>query len=242
MIKVAIFGANGFVGKKIFSSLLALGIYQVIPVTRDNYSACIGKFYNVVINSAMPAARFWAENNPDKDFQESVGKTAGIFYGCTFDKFVQISTVSARCQLDTVYGRHKLAAENLCNYGNNLIVRLGPMFGSGLKKGVLIDMLKGQKVYVNSESRYAFADVDFVGQYIASHLDLSGIIEVGAFNTVSIIDIANYLHRSIEFDGPLDVQEIQNPDAIFPDAKEVFKFLDKMKGDAKNKYDKHKNL
>lgn len=229
MITVAIFGANGFVGKNIHSSLLVTSKYQVTPVTRDNYVASIGKFYNIIINSAMPAARFWAENNPDKDFQESVQKTAGIFYGCTFDKFVQISTVSARCQLDSVYGRHKLAAENLCNYGNNLIVRLSSMFGSGLKKGVLIDMLKGHKVFIDKESRYSFCSVDFVGNYIASHLNLRGIIEVGAFNTVRMVDIANYLKAPIEFEGPLDVQEIQNPDAKFPDAKEVFKFLDKFR-------------
>lgn len=229
MITVALFGANGFVGKSLFSSLSANSNYRVVPVTRDNYRTSIGKFYNIVINSAMPAARFWAKNNPDKDFQESVGKTASILYGCTFDKFVQISTVSARCQLDTVYGRHKLAAENLCNYGNNLIVRLGSMFGSGLKKGALIDILKGQKVFVDGKSRYSFCSVDFVGNYIASHLNLHGIIEVGAFNTVRLVDIANYLGIPIEFEGPLDVQEIQNPDVKFPDAKEVFKFLDKFK-------------
>lgn len=229
MITIALFGANGFVGRKIYSSLLATGKYKVTPVTRDNYAASIGKFYNIIINSAMPAARFWAKNNPEKDFRETVSKTANILYGCTFDKFVQISTVSARCQLDTVYGRHKLAAENLCNYGNNLIVRLGPMFGSGLKKGVLIDMLKGQKVFIDGESRYSFCSVDFVASYIASHLDFSGIIEVGAFNTVSMIDIADYLQLPIEFEGPIDIQEIQNPDPKFPDAKEVYKFLDEFK-------------
>lgn len=229
MITVALFGANGFVGKSLFSALSAMSNYHVVPVTRENYSVSIGKFYNVVINSAMPAARFWAKNNPDKDFQESVQKTANILYGCTFDKFVQISTVSTRCQLDTIYGRHKLAAENLCNYGNNLIIRLSSMFGDGLEKGVLIDMLKGQKVFVDEESKYSFCSVDFVGNYIASHLDLKGVVEVGAFNTVRMIDIANYLLKPIEFEGPLEIQEIQNPAPEFPDAKEVFKFLDKVR-------------
>lgn len=234
MITVAVFGANGFVGKKVYSSLQATGKYNITSVTRENYIKSIGKFYNFVINAAMPGARFWAQNNPTDDFRETVLKTADIFYGCTFDRFVQISTVSARCQLDTVYGRHKLAAENLVNFGNNLIFRIGPMFGDGLKKGVLIDMLRGQKVYVNSESRYAFVDVDFVGRYIASHLDLCGIREIGALNTISMIEIAKYLQRTIEFEGSLDVQEIENPDPTFPDANEVFKFLDKMKEDIKN--------
>lgn len=228
MITVAVFGANGFVGKSLCASLSSLG-YQVVPVTRDNYSESIGKYYNIVINSATPAARFWAKNNPDKDFLETVQKTANIFYGCTFDKFVQISTVSARCQLDTVYGRHKLAAESICNYGNHLIVRLSSMFGEGLQKGVLIDMLKGQKIFLDAESKYSFSSIDFVSNYIASNLEKSGVIEVGAFNVLRLLDIAHHLNVDIKFEGPLDVQEIENPDKSFPDSKEVFQYLDKLK-------------
>ena len=225
MITIGLFGANGFVGKKLYASLTRSG-YKVIPITRDNYSESLGKFYNIVINSAMPALRFWAKNNPEKDFKETVQKTAEIFYGCTFDKFVQISTVSSRCQLDTVYGRHKLAAENICSDDNNLIVRLSYMFGDELKKGVLVDMVKGQKVFVDKESRYSFASVDFVADYVASHLDANGILEVGARNSVKLADIAKYLGKNIEFNGPLDIQEIQNTDPKLPRAEEVFKFID----------------
>lgn len=226
MITVALFGAGGFVGRKIYDSLKSKKKYKVILITRDNYSNNIGKFYNIVINAAMPSARYWAENNPDKDFLETVQKTANILYGCNFDKFVQISTVSARCQLDTVYGRHKLAAENLCNYGNNLIIRLSSMFGDNLKKGVLIDMIKGQKVYVSGESRYPFASVDFVSDYITTHLDASGIVEIGASNALSLTDIVKHLKVNVEFEGPVDVQEIIDPEPTFPDAKEVLKFLE----------------
>ncbi len=232
MIKTAVFGANGFVGKSLCSSLISTGNFQVVPVIRDNYSEFIGKHYDIVINTASPAARFWAKNNPAKDFQETVQKTANIFYGCTFEKFIQISTVSARCQLDTVYGRHKLAAESICNYGNNLVVRLSSMFGEGLEKGVLIDMLKGQKIFVDGESRYSFSSVDFVSDYIVANLTKTGVVEIGAFNSIRLMDIAEYLNTNLNFEGQLDIQEIENPDENFPDAKEVFKYLDKIK----NKY------
>jgi len=229
MITVALFGANGYVGSSLYAALRSTEKYEVVPVTRENYSEMLGRHYNIIINSALPAARFWAKNNPDKDFVETVQKTADILYRCTFDKFVQISTVSARCQLDTVYGRHKLAAENLCNFGENLIIRLSSMFGDNLQKGVLIDILKGQKVYVDGKSRYSFASTDYVANFIASHLELCGIVEVGAFNSVQLVDIAQYLQTDIEFEGPLDIQEIENSDPDFPDAREVFDFLDKMK-------------
>lgn len=229
MITVALFGAEGFVGKKIHHYLLASKKYLVTPVNRPTYPEKIGKFYNIVINSAMPSARFWAKNNPKDDFRETIEKTANIFYGTTFDKFVQVSSVSARCQLDTIYGRHKLAAEDICNNGHSLIARLGPMFDEELKKGVLIDMLKGQKVFVSEKSRYAFASLDFVASYLVSHLDLKGIVEIGAFNTVKLSDIKKYLKADIEFEGAVDIQEIENPAPGFPNASEVFKFLDKLK-------------
>ena len=228
MTNVAVFGASGFVGRSL-SVALASKKYKVVPVTRENYSQHIGKKYDVVINAAHPAARFWANKNPDLDFKETVQKTADIFYKCSFKKFVQISSVSARCQLDTVYGRHKLAAESICNSGDNSIIRLSSMFGKDLKKGVLINMLKGEKVFISGDSRYAFASMDFVVDHIASHLDSKGVVEVGAFNSVSMIDIAKHLNAKIEFEGDVDVQEIENPGSNFPDAKEVFLYLDKMK-------------
>lgn len=227
-MRVAVFGANGLVGKNLCIALSAKN-HDVIPVTRQNYADAIGKRYDVVINSAMPSSRFWAKNNPEKDFTETVQKTADIFYGCQFNKFIQISTVSARCQLDTIYGRHKLAAENICNFGENLIIRLSSIYSDEVKKGVLIDMLKGQKVFVDAESRYSFTHVNFVAQYIASHLELTGLIEVGAHNTLRMIDIANYLNKNIEFEGSVDIQEIKNPQSGFPEAQEVYSFLDKMK-------------
>ncbi len=228
MITIGLFGANGFVGRKLNTSLTKKG-YSVVSINRENYSESIGKFYNIVINVAMPASRFRAKNNPEEDFKETVKKTADIFYGCSFDKFVQISTVSARCQLDTVYGRHKLAAENICNCDNNLIIRLTAMFDDSLEKGVLIDIIKGEKVYVDKESRYSFSSLNFVTDYITSNLDRSGILEVGACNSVKLIDIANHLGIDVDFKGPLDVQEIQNDDPQLPEAQEVFNFISNKK-------------
>jgi dTDP-4-dehydrorhamnose reductase len=122
-----------------------------------------------------------------------------------------------------------LAAENICLVEENLIIRLSAIYGDDLKKGVLIDMLKGQKVFVSGQSRYSFTSVDFIAEYIASHLELTGIVELGARNTLSMIEIANYLDKRIEFEGAVDIQEIKNPEADFPKAEEVYPFLDKMK-------------
>jgi nucleoside-diphosphate-sugar epimerase len=153
VIAVAVVGGAGFVGESIVRAFRSNPDVEVISVGRSDHAAHRERAYDVVINSAMPSGRFWAKNNPQRDFVETVQKTADLFYGWRFRRFIQISSVSARCQLDTVYGRHKAAAECVCAGPSSLIVRLGPMYGATLSKGVLIDMLHGRPVFVSGESR-----------------------------------------------------------------------------------------
>ncbi|MBI4128835.1 MAG: NAD(P)-dependent oxidoreductase, partial [Parcubacteria group bacterium] len=128
-----------------------------------------------------------------------------------------------------VYGRHKAAAEKICNFNENLVVRLGSMYSPELTKGVLVDMLQGKKVFVDARSRYCFAPLDFIAGWIASHLDRSGVVEVGAKNSISLREVADHLHANVEFEGALDHQEIENPESDFPDARDVLGFLDRFK-------------
>jgi nucleoside-diphosphate-sugar epimerase len=229
MISIAVVGASGYVGGAVSAALASRSSIAVMPVTRANYAEMRERSYDVLINAAMPSGRFWAKNNPDKDFVETVQKTADLVYGWRFGKFVQISTLSARCQLDTVYGRHKAAAEKICGFGDNLIVRLGPMYSKGLSKGVLVDMLQGRKVFVDGESRYCFAPLEFVASWIAANLQRSGLVEVGARNSIRLREVADYLGAGVEFKGPVDHQEIEHPEPGFPEVREVFGFLDEMK-------------
>ena len=226
MLSVAVVGASGYVGSALCKALSLSPRYSLVGVTRENYAEMQGRSFDILINSAMPSARFWAKNSPDKDFIETVKKTADLLHNWQFKKFVQISTVSARCQLDTVYGRHKAAAEKLCDFGDNLIVRLGPMYSPELKKGVLVDILGGEKVFVDGESRYCFAPLDFVTGWVISHLDRAGIVEVGARDAISLQDVAKHLNSNVEFEGVVDHQEIESPEPDFPEARAVLDFLD----------------
>ncbi len=229
MTKVAVVGASGYVGRALVRSLEQDPRNTVTAVTRANYAEMQGGAFDLLINAAMPSKRFLAKTDPSHDFVETVQKTADLFYRWRYGKFVQISTVSARCQLDTVYGRHKAAAERLCGFGNHLTVRLGPMYSPDLDKGVLLDILQGRKVYCAAESRYCFAPLDFVSSWISTHLDRTGIVEVGARNAVELREVADYMGAQVEFEGAADHQEIQDPEPDFPDARKVFRLLDDVK-------------
>jgi len=226
---VAVVGARGFVGSAIVRALRETAGVEVVEVTRDTYAFARTGTYDVVVNTAMPAGRFWAKNNPIADVTETVQKTADLFYGWKHGRFVQISSVSARCQLDTAYGRHKAAAEQVCSGPQTLIVRLGPMYGAALAKGVLIDMLQGKPVFIAGESRYGFAPVDFVGTWVAKSFGRTGLVEVGARDSLSLADVAQHLGGRIEFQGAVDHQEMVDPDPSFPAARAVLDFLDERK-------------
>ena len=227
MQSIAVVGARGYVGSGLFTELVRSGNYSVTAVTRENYSDVQKGDFDIVINCAMPSARFWAKNNPEKDFTETVEKTARLLYEWKYKKFVQISTVSARCQLDTVYGRHKAAAEALCMKADNLIIRLAAMYDNDLKKGVLVDIKEGKTVFIDGSSRYCFTPRSFVAKWIADHLDRNGMVEVGARNSISLKEMREHLKTTTVFDGAIDHQEIVSPEADFPDARDVLTFLDK---------------
>ncbi len=228
MLSVAVVGASGYVGSALALTLESSGKFKVSQVVRANYSQAQKQSYDVLINTAMPSKRFWAKSHPEEDFKETVEKTEILFKEWHYKKFVHISTVSARCETNTVYGRHKAEAEKKCSAGDALIVRLSAMFSQDLSKGSLIDILNGNKVFVSGESRYPFASLDFVTSWIAGNLHRQGIVEVGAKNSISLQEIAKYLSRSIEFEGPVEDQTLQDPSSDFPNSNEVLKFMDQM--------------
>lgn len=225
MQKIALIGANGYIGTALFKKLYSDKKLIVIPVTRLNYTKFKKEKYDYVINAAMPSSRFWASKNPGNDFCETVAKTADIAYGWRYGKIIQISTISARSEVSSIYGKHKLLAEKLCNPKRDLIVRLTSTFDNTLKKGALIDILKGNQVFVSRKSRYSFSSLNFVCEWIKKNIDKKGVIEVGAKNSISLEEIAEKLNLNIEFSGRTDIQEVKNPEREFPDANLVLKFM-----------------
>jgi nucleoside-diphosphate-sugar epimerase len=228
MSSIAVIGSKGYVGSALYEELLKSPEHSVVSVARDNYATIKEQSFDIIINCAMPSGRFWAKNNPQEDFIETVKKTADLLYGWQFKKFVQISTVSARCQLDTIYGRHKAAAEKLCNFGENLIVRLGALYSKNMKKGVLVDMLQGNKVFVDGASRYSFISVSFCASWIASNLHRQGIVELGGKNAIALKDVARHIGADIEFEGAVNHQDIKSTEENLPKASDVLNFLDSL--------------
>lgn len=227
--RAAVVGATGFLGRVLTDYLQRHpDEWEVTAVTRENYTQAQPAEYDVVVNAAMPSRRFWAKQHPELDFIETVQKTSDLLNRWRFSRFIQISSVSARCERDTVYGRHKAAAEVLCERPDTLTIRLSNLYGSHMTKGALLDIKHDRPVYVSGESRYAFTDVHSAAGWVAAMMtrtDCVGVSEYGARNTLALKDIAAHLHKNAQFSGPVELQEIQNPLPDFPDARQVLRFI-----------------
>ncbi|MBL22905.1 MAG: hypothetical protein CMM48_03315 [Rhodospirillaceae bacterium] len=110
-------------------------------------------------------------------------------------------------------------------HGDNLILRLGPMYGEGLDKGVLIDILEGGPVFVARDSHYCFAPIEWIGSWIADNLDRSGVMDLGGNDAISVGDVADAVSSSSEFQGSTDDQILSDPIEGAPAARDAIDYL-----------------
>ena len=207
---IAVIGANGFVGSNICSEVESQGICKLIKVVRGDNIAEKIKVADVVIHAASPAKRYFANNNPKIDYSETIEKTNEIINLSSDKKFILISSLSARTQLNTSYGRYRKACEILSNFDDNLIIRLGPMFGGKRTQDTLHDIMKGKEVYVSGETKYSYTSVENSASKILQSIDLKGVIEIGADNFISLKYIADYFDTGCSFSGFDDTQIAKN--------------------------------
>ncbi len=222
---VAVIGAGGFVGSQIAKAIEIDNRYRLIAIYRDTHcSEQLIDLCDIIIHTANPAGRYQAENESQKDFIETVEKTADLLALSGEKRFVLVSSFSCRSQLDTAYGRHRRACELLVLPGDSLIVRLGPMFGGGRKKNMLHDILAGREVFIGSTSCYAYVDVEWAGKTIVNMMEgESGIKEIGAYNSICLQDLAHFFESKSKFSG---VEENQIPEDYLdgPNANDVYDY------------------
>jgi nucleoside-diphosphate-sugar epimerase len=225
---IAVIGAKGFVGTSLSNYIHEFTDYNFIPVVRgDNVEAAVEKS-DIIIYSANSGRRFFANNNPEKDFMDSVEKTAHIFEKSHNKRFVLVSSISARTQLNTAYGRNRRACELIVSSPNSLVVRLGPMYGGGKSVGALADIQNNKTVYVAPTTKYAFVDVDYNAKQIVSLAEdtsATGIVELGAKEGISLSTVKELLGSSSNFEGDDDTQVPLSPASDAPSLKDIEAYL-----------------
>lgn len=190
-----IIGADGFVGRGITGAARERG-WDVKAVGRANYSAFVGREFDVVINANGNARRYLANQDPWFDFEASTASVYRTLFDFRCSQYVIISTVdvyndpsrpeATREDVEIQplslcpYAFHKWLAERcvMRRGASWQVFRLAQLVGRGLKKGPLYDLLRGQPLWIHDDSRLHFMNTEKVGATIVE------LIENGPANEI----------------------------------------------------------
>lgn len=155
-------GHTGFVGSNLVSQTTFDGVYN-----SKNIQEAYGINPEVLIYSGVPAEKFLANSQPEKDF-EIIEQAIVNIQKINPGKIILISTVDVypvaqKVDEDSLidesnlqaYGKNRLYLERWIeqNFKNHLIVRLPALFGEGIKKNFIYDIINvapsmlSQKLY-----------------------------------------------------------------------------------------------
>jgi hypothetical protein len=160
----ALVGYTGFVG----TSLARVGHFDLL-VNRDNLELLRGLCLERLVCAALPAAKWIANQKPQED-ADNVRRLEAALTTVRTDSFVLISTIDVfpcivgadetyDCSREPnhAYGRHRLEFEHFVRerFPHAHVVRLPALFGRGLRKNVVYDLLHdNQTKRINLASRF----------------------------------------------------------------------------------------
>lgn len=143
-------GYTGFVG----SNILAKKKFDMLFDSK-NINNSFGSNPDILVYAGIPAEKFMANKFPDKDMEVINGAINNI-KSINPKKIILISTIdvydnkligdelsSMNMDQTDAYGRNRLYLENWVeeNFENHLIVRLPGLFGKGIKKNFVYDLI-----------------------------------------------------------------------------------------------------
>lgn len=208
-MSIAILGSNGFIG----SNLLEL-IPNSIGITKENYYTLRGSHYDTFINAAGNSDKRLPETDPILDFNLSVRDVLHSITDFSFDNYIYLSSCEVYGSLSedtneereinpayiSKYGLSKYLAECIVKRycQKYLILRLNGVVGQNMKKGVIYDILNGDKLWVSKDSRFQFINTKQIAKFISSITKWNKTYNLTGNFPVSIKDVIETLGREIE--------------------------------------------
>lgn len=229
-MKTALIGYTGFVGSNIFNQYNFDEVYN-----SKNINQVKGQSFDLVVCAGVPAVKWWANQNPRDDLM-IINELESIYKSINTKRFVLISTVDvypvpinvtekSPIELEMVcpYGKHRLMLERALQecFDNFHVIRLPGLFGQGLKKNILFDMLCGnilEKINLDSSFQWyplsrIWMDIQTV---IKAQLPLvnlavepisTGLIKDAFFNE---IEVGNNPLPTVRYDMKTDYSSVFN--------------------------------
>lgn len=204
-MKTALIGHSGFVG----SNLLAKRSYDSIYRSND-INGIRGQSFDHVVCAGVQAMKWWANSHPEED-RAGISRLLEPLAEVTAKRFTLISTIDvypSPREVDEdseierkghhIYGLHRLEIEDwICSrFPEVLILRLPGLFGPGIKKNVIFDMMHDNDLHkIHPGGVFQYYDL----RRLADDIDRAWSLGISLLNVSS---------------GPLATSEIR--DRFFP--------------------------
>ncbi|GMU81331.1 MAG: hypothetical protein AMXMBFR47_12020 [Planctomycetota bacterium] len=168
----ALIGYTGFVGSTLHRQARFDALFN-----SKNIGEVRGRSFDLVVCAAARAEKWKANAEPEAD-RAHIESLAAVLRTLSAKTFVLISTVdvyprpigvdeSTEIELESVqpYGRHRLLLERHVqeHFSNVFVMRLPGLFGRGLKKNFIFDLLSENTQYLkgmHAQSRFQFYDME----------------------------------------------------------------------------------
>lgn len=186
----ALIGHTGFVGGNLIRQRVFKHFYN-----SKNSGEMRGRSYGLVMCSGVSAVKWMANKEPEKD-REGIKRLEDVLRSIRAERFVLISTIDVYPVLEGAdedhdchavgnhpYGEHRLAFEDFCvgTFPDCTVVRLPGLFGEGLKKNVIYDLLNDNCLeMVNPESRFQYYGLDDLWADVDKALE-NGVRKINLF-------------------------------------------------------------
>lgn len=224
-MSIGILGGNGLLGSDLTSFLSKN--HTVEAITRENYEKKKGNKYNVLINANGNSKRFWANQNPKKDFLASTVSVYKSIFDFPCDLYVYISSpdvyenhssplyTQEDREIDPInlqpYGFHKYLSELIVKKYTEkfLILRLAMILGTNLKKGPFYDLIHDVPLSITLKSRLQLITTqrvaELIGMFIKNKVH-NEIINIGGKGTFEFTQVRKYFGRKIQVSHESETQ------------------------------------
>ena len=166
----ALIGYTGFVGSNLHNQYPFSYLYN-----SSNSHEMKGCSYDLVICAGVSAVKWLANKDPDSD-RNKIRQLESILSTINTRKFILVSTIDVYPVLSDAdenfdvhkvenhaYGTHRLEFEDFCRsqFDDCQIIRLPGLFGDGIKKNVIFDLLNNNCLdSINLNSSFQYYNLD----------------------------------------------------------------------------------
>ncbi len=174
-------GHTGFVG----SNLAQQHAYQEFYHSKT-INEIVHRSFDALVCAGTPAVKWQANRDPEGDWK-NIQKLLTALETVRAERFILISTVDVYPEPQGVteeldlaslpnhaYGTHRLRVEQFViqHFPNHHILRLPGLFGPGLKKNVLFDLLNDRELEViNPASTFQYYDLNRLSEDLTRMID-----------------------------------------------------------------------